>query len=496
MLSILRRRIPRSLTSTIFTPQTTTSLTHSPPAHLTHLQSPPLNPPPFLPNLIKSFRSTTASFARPRTPYGNDDDFKIGPDDILFEGCDYNHWLITMDFPKDPRPSDEEMVEAYVQTAAKVLGSVEEAKKKMYACSTTTYTGFQVEVSEEVSKKFEGLPGVVFILPDSYIDPVNKQYGGDKYENGVITHRPPPVQSGRQGGRYGDRNRDFNRPSRPRGEFQQGNPAFDNRGPPQGSAGNFRPPQNPMPQQNYGPPRVAPMNNYAGGQENYQGQMRDQILPNQGNYMQSQRGDSYPQGSRMPSGELNNNAPQQGVNFRQGAGGSYSQGAGGSYGQGAGSSYGQGGGGSYGQGGGGSYGQGAGGQGGGGSYGQGAGGQGGGGSYGQGAGGQGGGGSYRQGGGTWQGAGSTGQGAGSTGQGSIGNYGQGSMGNAGQGASSNYGQGVGGHYGQGASSNYGQGTVGAVPDQEKFSNYGHNNPVHGGSQGLGEQMNDLHQVQQ
>lgn len=23
-----------------------------------------------------------------------------------------------------------------------------------------------------------GLPGVVFILPDSYIDPVNKEYGG------------------------------------------------------------------------------------------------------------------------------------------------------------------------------------------------------------------------------------------------------------------------------------------------------------------------------
>ncbi|XP_010449247.1 PREDICTED: uncharacterized protein LOC104731530 isoform X7 [Camelina sativa] len=41
------------------------------------------------------------------------------------------------------------------------------------------------------------LPGVVFILPDSYIDPVNKEYGGDKYENGVITHRPPPVQNTR-----------------------------------------------------------------------------------------------------------------------------------------------------------------------------------------------------------------------------------------------------------------------------------------------------------
>jgi len=35
-------------------------------------------------------------------------------------------------------------------------GSVEEAKKKMYACSTTTYTGFQAEIDEETAQKFEG----------------------------------------------------------------------------------------------------------------------------------------------------------------------------------------------------------------------------------------------------------------------------------------------------------------------------------------------------
>ena len=34
--------------------------------------------------------------------------------------------------------------------------SVEEAKEKIYACNTTTHNDFQVEVSEEVSKMFEG----------------------------------------------------------------------------------------------------------------------------------------------------------------------------------------------------------------------------------------------------------------------------------------------------------------------------------------------------
>lgn len=83
--------------------------------------------------------------------------------------------------------------------------SLEEAKKQIYACSTTTYQGFQAIMTEEESEKFQGncihsiccsynsqikydtdfsvivwtgIPGVVFILPDSYIDPQNKEYGG------------------------------------------------------------------------------------------------------------------------------------------------------------------------------------------------------------------------------------------------------------------------------------------------------------------------------
>lgn len=62
---------------------------------------------------------------------------------------------------------------------------MEEAKKKIYALSTTTYQGFQVECTEETSEKF-----IVFVLPDSYIDPVNKRR---QYVNREIFPRPPPV---------------------------------------------------------------------------------------------------------------------------------------------------------------------------------------------------------------------------------------------------------------------------------------------------------------
>ncbi|KAI5396003.1 Multiple organellar RNA editing factor 3 [Lathyrus oleraceus] len=74
---------------------------------------------------------------------------------ILLDGCDYEHWLIVMEFPDNPKPSEDEMVNSYVKTLAQVLGSEEEAKKKIYSVSTTTYTGFGALVSEELSYKLK-----------------------------------------------------------------------------------------------------------------------------------------------------------------------------------------------------------------------------------------------------------------------------------------------------------------------------------------------------
>ncbi|KAL6992687.1 hypothetical protein U1Q18_010800 [Sarracenia purpurea var. burkii] len=120
---------------------------------------------------------------------------------IMLPGCDYNHWLIVMEFPKDPAPTRDQMIETYLNTLATVLGSMEEAKKNMYAFSTTTYTGFQCTVSEETSEKFKGLPGVLWVLPDSYIDVKNKDYGGDKYINGEIIPCKYPTYQPKQSNR-------------------------------------------------------------------------------------------------------------------------------------------------------------------------------------------------------------------------------------------------------------------------------------------------------
>ncbi|MCL7050305.1 hypothetical protein MKW94_021477 [Papaver nudicaule] len=275
--------------------------------------------------------------------YNNQDiNDKFGPDEILFEGCDYNHWLITMDFPKDPAPTPEEMVETYVQTAAKVFGSVEEAKKRIYACSTTTYKGFQAVMTEEISEKFRELPGVVFILPDSYIDPVNKEYGGDKYDNGKITHRPPPVQP-RQHGRF-NRNNDRSQYDRP---MQQGERPYDRQSPMQGDGRNqpidrqgFTPRdqqgggRNIGPQQGYlqqpninqqpnvGPPAAGQQPNYgpAGQQPNY-GQPAGQ-QPSYGQQAGQQPNYGQPVGQQpnygQPAGQQTNyGQPAWQPNYRQ-----------------------------------------------------------------------------------------------------------------------------------------------------------------------------------
>ena len=47
---------------------------------------------------------------------------------IMLPGCDYNHWLIVMEFPKDPAPTREQMIETYLNTLATVLGRYHSSK--------------------------------------------------------------------------------------------------------------------------------------------------------------------------------------------------------------------------------------------------------------------------------------------------------------------------------------------------------------------------------
>ena len=107
----------------------------------------------------------------------------------LFPGCDYEHWLIVMEKPGGENASRQQMIDCYVQTLAKIVGSEEEAKRKIYNVSCERYFGFGCEIDEETSNKLEGIPGVLFVLPDSYVDPEYKDYGGWVRAFGL---NPPP----------------------------------------------------------------------------------------------------------------------------------------------------------------------------------------------------------------------------------------------------------------------------------------------------------------
>ncbi|KAH9606026.1 hypothetical protein KSS87_021043 [Heliosperma pusillum] len=383
MSHALRIRRALSLSTALLSPTRRTTVTTALYAAATAINAPHKTPAAVGHRFFHSTQHLSLSSAHRSF---NDID-KIDPDTVLFEGCDYRHFLIVMNFGKDPRehPPHAQMIETYVQTCAKVVGSfnyrrellkgmygftvvllyvtsVEEAKKRIYACSTTTYTGFQVEVDEETSKKFEGLPGVTFVLPDSYIDPLNKEYGGDKYDNGVITPRPPPVQYGRQRGFTRDDQRPRDPMPNQQGNSsynQQGNRAYNQHGSvPQGGRG--YPPQAPQQgfpqrqsypsqqnyprQQNYGPSgqadRGTPMPGGAQyprvGTDGFQGGQRNFVPSQEGNY---NRGYNHPQGQmsnqqgnhggNAPPGQYRNDSGNYAHNQPEGQGGNHPEGHGG-----------------------------------------------------------------------------------------------------------------------------------------------------------------------
>ncbi|KAJ4966469.1 hypothetical protein NE237_018318 [Protea cynaroides] len=102
----------------------------------------------------------------------------------LFPSYDYEHPLIVMDKPGGICAYKQRMIDCYIQTLAKVLGNEEEPKKKIYNVSCVRYFGSKCEMDEELSIKLEGLSGVLFVLPDSYGDTENNDYGAELFVNG------------------------------------------------------------------------------------------------------------------------------------------------------------------------------------------------------------------------------------------------------------------------------------------------------------------------
>ncbi|XP_074334997.1 uncharacterized protein LOC141672327 isoform X1 [Apium graveolens] len=85
---------------------------------------------------------------------------------------------------------------------------------KIYSVSTKYYYAFGALVSEELSYKLKELPHVRWVLPDSYLDVKNKDYGGEPFINGQAVPYDPKYHEEwvRNNARANDRNRRNDRP--------------------------------------------------------------------------------------------------------------------------------------------------------------------------------------------------------------------------------------------------------------------------------------------
>ncbi|XP_022857879.1 multiple organellar RNA editing factor 7, mitochondrial isoform X1 [Olea europaea var. sylvestris] len=102
----------------------------------------------------------------------------------LVSGCDYQHWLVVTHSPPHNYPQRDQIIHHYITTLSMALGSEEAAKKSIYSVSTKYYYAFSCKVPENLTHKIKSLPGVKWILPDSYLYPDEDGYGGEPLVDG------------------------------------------------------------------------------------------------------------------------------------------------------------------------------------------------------------------------------------------------------------------------------------------------------------------------
>ncbi|XP_047339139.1 multiple organellar RNA editing factor 8, chloroplastic/mitochondrial-like [Impatiens glandulifera] len=156
-----------------------------------------------------STRQTSSSISDPNPNWSN----RPPKETILLDGCDFEHWLVVMEKPEGD-PTRDEIIHSYIKTLAMVVGSEDEARMKLYSVSTRHYFAFGALVSEELSYKIKELPGVRWVLPDSYLDVRNKDYGGEPVIDGNAVPYDPKYHEEwvRNNARANERNRRNDRP--------------------------------------------------------------------------------------------------------------------------------------------------------------------------------------------------------------------------------------------------------------------------------------------
>ncbi|XP_057795945.1 multiple organellar RNA editing factor 8, chloroplastic/mitochondrial [Salvia miltiorrhiza] len=246
-----------------------------------------------------STRQTESSLNDPNPNWSN----RPPKETILLDGCDFEHWLVVVEKPEGD-PTRDEIIDSYIKTLATVVGSEQEARMKIYSVSTRHYYAFGALVSEELSYKLKELPMVRWVLPDSYLDVKNKDYGGEPFINGQAVPYDPKYHEEwvRNNARANERNR---RNDRPRNFDRSRN--FERRREVQG--------------QNAGGSPGGPGGNYGGGPGgNYSGGPPPANAPNPGPNMGGQPNYGGGPPPNNPGNYSRPPPPNNPSNFQQGPG--------------------------------------------------------------------------------------------------------------------------------------------------------------------------------
>ncbi|KAH7860173.1 hypothetical protein Vadar_010177 [Vaccinium darrowii] len=258
-----------------------------------------------------STRRTSTSLNDPKHNWSN----RPPKETILLDGCDFEHWLVVMEKPEGD-PTRDDIIDSYIKTLAEIVGSEDEARMKIYSVSTRHYFAFGALVSEELSVKLKELRNVRWVLPDSYLDVRNKDYGGEPFINGQAVPYDPKyhqewVRNNIDAKKRHDRPRRVERPrifdTRQNRDFQMNNHDVQN---PSGSNLSGAPAYMPSPPNIAGPP---PGN--MGGQPNTTGMPQNNMggQSNMAGMPQNNMGGGMPQnniGGGMPRNNMGRGQPQ------------------------------------------------------------------------------------------------------------------------------------------------------------------------------------------
>ncbi|MCD7455369.1 hypothetical protein HAX54_027985 [Datura stramonium] len=94
------------------------------------------------------------------------------------------HWMVLMETPPNGVSSKTEVIDYYVETLERVLGSEEDAQMCIYNASCNDPYGFCCDIDNVVADEIAGMPGVLSVIPDPDFNSMVKDYS---YPNGQLS---------------------------------------------------------------------------------------------------------------------------------------------------------------------------------------------------------------------------------------------------------------------------------------------------------------------